>query len=149
LHLSFILINPYGDIDKAIQARDWFNGFAIAVSYIEHFGTIKIKRYLDLRILRAIDNLEERKRVRKQFKDDLGKNLERLSAKDIAFLLYAFQLVDSDTCLKLRKIITERNKLVHPARKGIGWRYEKPERTARKLLQQAKECIQKIQQIFV
>jgi len=120
LHLSFILINPYGDIDKAIQARDWFNGFAIAVSYIEHFGTIKIKRYLDLRILRAIDNLEERKRVRKQFKDDLGKNLERLSAKDIAFLLYAFQLVDSDTCLKLRKIITERNKLVHPARKGIG-----------------------------
>jgi hypothetical protein len=65
------------------------------------------------------------------------------SLKECNFLLYAFQLIDSDTYLKLRKIIIERNKLVHLARKGIAWRYEKPERTAKELLQQAKEYIQK------
>ena len=143
------MINPYGDIDKAVQARDWFTGFATAISYIEHFGTIKLRNYIDSKILQLIESEETRKNVKNQLKDDLGKNLEKLSAKDIAFLLYALQLIDSDTYLKLRKIITERNKLVHPARKGIAWRYKKPERTARELLQQAKECIQKIQQITV
>jgi len=146
-YLSFIVINPYGDIDKAIQARDWFTGFATAISYIEHFGTIKLRNYINSRILQLMESEETRKNVKKQLKEDFGKNLEKLGAKDIAFLLYAFQLIDSDTYLRLRKIIVERNKLVHPARKGIAWRYTKPERTARELLQQAKDCIQKIEQI--
>lgn len=149
MHLSFILINPNGDIDNAVQTRDWFTGFATAISYIEHFGTIKLRNYIESKILQEIKSKDTCNNVRNQLKEDLGKNLEKLSAKDIAFLLYAFQLIDSDTYLKLRKIITERNKLVHPARKGIAWRYEKPERTAKELLQQAKECIQKIQQISV
>jgi len=141
------VINPYGDIDKAVQARDWFTGFATAISYIEHFGTIKLRNYIDSTILQLTESEDTRKNVKNQLKEDLGKNLEKLSAKDIAFLLYAFQLIDSETYLKLRKIIIERNKLVHPARKGIAWRYVKPERTAKELLQQAKECIQKIQEI--
>lgn len=147
--MSLIIINPDGDIDKAIESRDWFTGFATAISYFEHFGTIKIRSYIDSRILRAIDDLEERENVRKQLRDDLGKNLERLSAKNIAFLLYAFKLIDSNTYLDMRKISTERNKLVHPTRKGIAWRYTKPYRTAKELLQKAKECIHKIQQIEV
>ena len=118
--------------------------------YIEHFGTIKLRNYMNSRILQIIESEEDtRKDVKNQLREDFGKNLEKLSAKDIVFLLYAFQLIDSDTYLKLRKIIIERNKLVHPARKGIAWRYEKPERTAKELLQQAKEYIQKIQQITV
>ena len=144
-----ILINPYGDIDKAIENRDWFPGFANAVSYFEHFGTIKLRNYIDSRILQTIEDEEKRKRVKNQLEDDLGKNLQRLSAKDIVFLLYAFQLIDSDTYIQSRKIIKERNKLVHPSRKGIAWRYTKPERTAKELLQQAKECIRKISEIRI
>lgn len=147
--MSFITINPDVDIDKAIKSKDWFTGFATAISYFEHFGTIKIRNYIDSRILRAISDTQERQKVRKQLKDDLGKNLERLNAKDIAFLLFAFKLIDIDTYLDMRKITSERNKLVHPARKGIAWRYTKPEATAKELLRKAKDCIHKIQRLRV
>ncbi|MCK4953357.1 hypothetical protein KAS14_06200 [Candidatus Bathyarchaeota archaeon] len=82
-------------------------------------------------------------------KKDFGDKFERLSVSYIVFLLYSFGLIDGDTFLKLRKIITERNKLVHPTRIGIGWRYTKPETSAKELLQQAKDCITIIQQISV
>jgi len=69
MHLSFILINPYGDIDKAVQARDWFTGFATAISYIEHFGTIKLRNHIDSKILQQIESEDTRNNVKKQLRE--------------------------------------------------------------------------------
>ena len=91
----------------------------------------------------------ECKKVEKQFEDDFGKHLQRLGARDIAFLLYAFKLIDEDTYLGMRNVTAEKNKMVHPTRKGIDWRYVKPKNTATKLLQEAKEIIRKIRRIKI
>jgi len=148
LKSSAIIINPSADIDKAIHNRDWFIGFANAVSYFEYYGTLKIKEYLDSNVISTVNDTEKRNKLKKWLKDHLGENFERLTAQNIAFWLYICHLIDIDTFLDITDLIVERNKLVHPARarKGIAWRYTKPEETARPLLERAKESIRKVQQ---
>ena len=60
--MDAIIINPHGDIDKAIERRDWFIGFASAVSFIEHFGIIKIRSYVNSTILQRTQNEENKKK---------------------------------------------------------------------------------------
>ncbi len=141
---STLIINPYIDIDKAIQNKDWFSGFANAVSYFEHFGTKRIRQYLDTDVLSTVTDEVKRSKLKNQLEEDLGKSLERLSVQNIVFWLYMFRIIDVDTFLGIKEIIAERNKLVHPARKGIAWRYAKPERTAKELLEKSKDYIRVI-----
>jgi len=146
---SFTVINPNADINEAIKWGKWFSGFAEAVAYFEHYGTSKVRNYIDSRILQPIQDEEKKTSVRKQLENDFGKRLERLGAKDIAFLLYASELIDTDTFLKMREITTWRNSLVHPSRKGISLRYTIEARKARELLEQAISCIRKIFEISI
>jgi len=139
-----ILIDPYGEIDRAMKNEDWVSGFSHAITYTEHFGIIKIKNYIESSVLRKIENEENKNAVNNQFKDDL----KNIGAKNIVLLLFALEIIDSDTYLKLREIITERNKLQHPTRKEIGYRYIKKEKTKREcLLEEAKAIISEIQWI--
>lgn len=146
---SFIIINPYGEIDKAVANKDWFIGFANAVCYLEYFGTIRLREYIDLEVLSRIADENERRKVNEYLKVRFGRAYERLRADDIVFLLFAFGLIEADNFLKLRKVITTRNELVHPSRKGAGFRYAIPEAEAKEILTQAKECILNIQELRV
>ncbi len=143
--VDVILIDPHGDIEKAIKNEDWVSGFSYAVRYIEHFGTIKIKNFVDSKIVQNIRSSDQKK-VSKRYLDDLN----RLPVVNIIFLLFALGLVNADTYLDLRKIIVERNRLIHPSKKGVGFQYIEEEKNKRKaMLQQAQKMIEELQQIKI
>ena len=71
-------------------------------------------------------------------------SLKRHSAGDIALLLRILKLIDNETYSTMKKIIEERNKLVHPGRKGITYREQKKKERAIELLTQAKQSITEI-----
>jgi hypothetical protein len=119
-----------GKINEAIEKEDWFSGFANAVSYFEHYGYFAIRAYC------ARQKVELTKTAMKSLKD--------LSVGNIALLLRVLKLIDSKTYSGIKKIVKERNKLVHPARKGILYRDMKKKETAIRLLNQAKEDMCKI-----
>ena len=75
------------------------------------------------------------------FKEYIERNL---SAAGIIFALYLTKLIDMNTFKEMKKIVTERNKLIHPGREGISYRYEKEETRAKQLLNQAINNIEKI-----
>ena len=57
-------------------------------------------------------------------------------------MLRILELIDNETYSKMREIITERNKVVHPSRKGIKYVDKKKKDKATLLLKQAKKCLQ-------
>ena len=117
-------------IDDAKGEEDWFSAFANAVSYFEHYGYFAIRAYC----------------VRKKVKltNTAMEPLKRLGAGNIALLLRILNLIDNDTYSNMKKIIKERNRLVHPAGKGIRYRDQKKKDTATLLLNQAEGCLRKI-----
>ena len=48
----------------------------------------------------------------------------------------------------MRKTLDERNKLIHPGRDGIAYRYQKDKDRATELLEDAKLCIHKIREVL-
>lgn len=144
--VDVIFIDPHGDIGKAIKSEDWVSGFSYAVRYIEHFGTIKIKNFVDSKFIQNIENSDQKREVSNRFSEDLN----RLSTVNIVFMLFALGLVNANAYLDLRKIIVERNKLIHPLKKGVGFQNVEEEKNKRKsMLQQAQKLIEEIQQIKV
>lgn len=127
LSVSFVLLNPEKDIDDSIKRRDWFTGFAISVSYFEHYGAEKIKNYCKTQKIRGCSD-----------------PLKRMNVNSIIFILRVLEFINNDIYEKMKKTISERNKLIHPSRKGIDYRYQKEENRAKQLLEEAKECIHKI-----
>lgn len=117
-------------IDDA-KEEDWFSAFANAVSYFEHYGYFAIRAYC----------VREKVKLTGKAMESLKRNL---SAGNIALLLRVLKLIDNETYSSMKKIIEERNKLVHPGRKGIAYRDRKKEDTAIRLLNQGKECLRKI-----
>lgn len=118
-------------IDKAIEKEDWFSGFTNAITYFEHYG------YLALRAHCVRENVELTSKAMK--------SLKSLGAANIALSLFILKIIDEETYSSLKKIIEERNNLVHPGRRGIRYRDEKKKESAIRLLNKAKEHIQKIQ----
>jgi len=118
-------------IDYAIEKEDWFLAFANVVSYFEHYGYLAIRAYC------VRENVKLTRKAIESLKRDF-------SAGNIALLLRVLKLIDDETYSSMKEIITERNKLVHPGREGIRYRDEKKKESAIRLLNKAKECIQKI-----
>lgn len=118
-------------IDHAREEEDWFSAFANAVSYFEHYGYFAIRAYC----------VREKVKLTGKAMESLKRNL---SAGNIALLLRVLKLIDNETYSSMKKIIEERNKLVHPGRKGIAYRDRKKKDTAIRLLNQGKECLRKI-----
>lgn len=129
--VDFAFENRLRKIDIAIKKEDWFSGFANTVSYFEHYGYFAIRAYC----------VREKVKLTRKAMESLKRNV---SAGNIALLLRLLKLIDNKTYLSMKKIIEERNKLVHPGRKGIAYRDRKNKDTAISLLNQGKECMQKI-----
>lgn len=124
------IINPDKEIQDGIDGEDWVSAFATAVSYFEYYGARTIKgRCRSLEIPRY---------------KDIVKNM---GASRIILILRLLALVDKDIYGKMRKTLQERNKLIHPERGGIGYRYKKQKDKAKELLEDAKQCIHQIREI--
>ena len=117
-------------IDDAKEEEDWFSAFANTVSYFEHYGYFAIRAYC----------VREKVKLTGKAMGSLKRNL---SAGNIALLLRVLKLIDNETYSGMKKIIEERNKLVHPGREGIAYRDRKKKDTAIRLLNQGKECLRK------
>ncbi len=127
--IDAVLYSPEKEIDRAVKYNDWISAFATAVSYFEYYGAAIIKgRCKSLKIPKY---------------KDVVKNM---SVSRIAFTLRLLRLVDEKTYSKIRKAIEERNKLIHPERGGIGYKHTKERSRAIELLEDAKECIQKLRE---
>jgi len=127
---DFYSLNPTRVINDAQERRDWFAAFTNAVTYFEHYG------YWAIRLYCSRENIQLTRKAKDSLKD--------LGAINIALFLRILKLIDNETYSDMRKIIKERNKLVHPSRKGITYRDKKKEDNAIRLLDKAKDCIQKI-----
>ena len=116
-------------IDESKEREDWFVAFTNAVTYFEHYGYWAIKLY------------SARKHVKLTRK--ATDSLKRLSAGDIAFLLRILKLIDNEAYSNMKKIIEERNNLVHPWSKRNNLPRTEKER-AIELLNQANQSIREI-----
>lgn len=124
------VFNPDRVIDDSKEREDWFAAFTNAVTYFEHYGYYAIKLYCARKQVKLTRNATD--------------SLRRLGAGDIALILRILKLIDNETYSNMKKIIKERNMLVHPGRKGIIYREQKRMERAIELLTQAKQSIKEI-----
>lgn len=117
-------------IDDCKEIEDWFSGFTNAVAYFEHFGYWAIRMHCT--------------REKIPVTNAIKKSLSSLSGNDIGLLLYLLKLIDAETYSEMKHVIRERNRLVHPGRKGITYRDRKKKDNAIRLLDQSKNCIREI-----
>jgi len=122
--------SPDRVIDELIAKEDWFSGFANSVTYFEHYGYFAIRAYC----------------VREgvELKGKAINLLRRNSAGNVTLLLRILKIIDDKSYSDMRKIIGERNNLVHPGRKGLAYRYAKKKDEYTVLLNKAKECIVRV-----
>ena len=93
-------------------------------------------------------SLGQKREVKKQCSEDVG----RLSATNILFLLFAFGLLYmmSISTLTFERSSAERNRLVHPSRKGVGFQCVEEEKKKRvTMLQNAQRLIEELEHIKV
>ena len=117
-------------IDEAIEDEDWFSAFANVVTCFEHYGYWAIRFYCSNENIDLTDKAED--------------SLKRLGATELSLLLRILQLICNETYSSMRKVISERDKIVHPGRRGIRYAEKKKKDEAIMLLKQAKECLKKI-----
>jgi len=86
-------VSPLKNIREARDRLDYFAAFALSVAYIEYYAFIKQRKGLDKKSIKALKNKKVWQSVKKLLYDD----------KDREELLE-----------NIRKIIKERNNLVHP-----------------------------------
>jgi len=124
------VLYPYRTINYYKRKELWFPAFTNSVTYFEHFGYWAIKAHC------SRNNIE----LTQKAKD----SLKNLQAGNIALVLRILDLIDNETYSDMKKIIEERNKLVHPGRRGITYRERKRKDRAERLLNQAKQSIKEI-----
>ena len=125
--LPYYEMNPKREIEDAMSRNDWFGGFAIAVSYFELLGFLRLIKFCESLGQSPSENVKD--------------ELKRINVKQLTALLYSLGLIDRNTYSKMKKTISERNKLVHFLRKGVNYRDRKQEDRAKTLLKQTIECI--------
>lgn len=118
-------------IDEAIEREDWFSGFTNSVTFVEHWAYWKLRWY-------CIKN-----------KIKLKEELKRLNVGNLVTILYLLKLINEETYAKIKKSIVERNKLIHPGRKGISYRDRKEKDRATDLLNDAITCIKELKEGLV
>jgi len=118
LKAGFILINPFSEIDNARQRKSYFEAFALAGTYFEYYGYLKLKGIIS------------------------REKLDRMTAGPIREALIKRKLIDPKINKKMKEVITLRNDLVHPEG-DIARKYRlKSDEIA--LLDVAKECIKEL-----
>lgn len=117
-------------IDSAIIEEDWFSGFALAVTYFEHYGYWAIRFYC------------LREKIELTNKADAS--LKKLGAVQLALFLRVLKLINNQTYSNMKKVVEERNKIVHPGRDSILYPDKKEKDEATMLLKQAKDCLLQI-----
>ena len=125
--LPYYRMNPKKEIEDSMSRKDWFGGFAIAVSYFELLGFLKLVEFC--------------KSIGQSPSENIKDELKRININQLIALLRSLGLVDADTYSKMKKTISERNKLVHFLRKGVDYRDRKQEDRAKSLLNHAIDCI--------
>lgn len=125
--LPYYRMNPKKEIEDSMSRKDWFGGFAIAVSYFELLGFLTLIEFCKSRGQSPSENIKD--------------ELKRINIKQLIALLRSLGLIDTNTYSKMKKTISERNKLVHFLRKGVDYRDRKQEDRAKSLLNQAIDCI--------
>ena len=118
-------------IDEAIETENWFLGFTNAVTYFEHYGYWAIRFYCLKKKITLTNKAQN--------------SIKRVGASELALILRILELIDDRIYSNMKKIIEERNKVVHPGRRGIRYVDKKKKDEATLLLEQAKECLQIIQ----
>ena len=116
-----------GKIDRAITAEDWFSGFALAVTYFEHYGYYAIRFHCFREEIALTNEAED--------------SLKRLNAGQLALFLRVLNLINNEAYSKMKKVIEERNKIVHPGQENILYVDKKEADDAKALLNQAKDCL--------
>ena len=119
-------------ISTAVEREDWFSAFTNSVTYFEHWGYWRLMWHC---IKSEVD-------LDKKTKD----KMKNLSISNLALFLYLLKSIDRGTYMMMNKIISERNRLVHPGRKGLSYRDRKEKERAIQLLTDAKTCIGKLQE---
>jgi hypothetical protein len=137
--VGITLIEPFGEIKRAKERRDWFAGLATSVSYFEYFATNALKSYFKFHGIGLDQKTGE-------LKKDFSKLVEKLGARRLVNLLHGFDLLNDEDYRQIIGIIIERNNLVHQHRKGAGYRYRCEEGFG-KLLDQAISCLEVLQMI--
>ena len=118
LKAGFILINPFSEIDNARQRKSYFEAFALAGTYFEYYGYLKLRGIIS------------------------RKKLDRMTAGSIREALIKRKLIDPKINKKMKEVIVLRNDLVHPEG-DIARKYRlKSDEIA--LLDVAKECIKEL-----
>jgi hypothetical protein len=115
-------------IQDAIQREDWFSGFSNAVTFFEYWGYYRLYWYC----------------INKKL--GLEKEIKSFRVNSIITMLYLTKQIDQDTFGKIRRVIHERNKLVHPisTEAGITYRDRKEKDTAIEILESAVACIKEL-----
>ena len=129
------VLYPYRLIDYYKRKELWFPAFTNSVTYFEHFGYWAIRNHCNQNGI--------------EFTQKAMDALKNLRAGNIALILRILDLIDNETYSDMKKIIEERNKLVHPGRKGITYREQKQKDRAESLLNQAKQSIKKIRSTII
>lgn len=117
-------------IDNAITEEDWFLAFTLVGSYFEHYSYWAIRFYCN----NAKINLTQK----------AIESLKMSSAAQLLLSLLLLKLIDDNTYSRMKKIIEERNKVVHPMKESIKYADEKKKDDAIRLLNQAKDCLLQI-----
>lgn len=117
-------------IDDAIREEDWFSGFALAITYFEHYG------YWAIRFHCIREKIELTRKT--------DESMKMLGAAQLALFLRVLKLIDKQTYSTMKKIVEERNKIVHPGRNSILYPDKKEKDEATLLLNQAKDCLRTI-----
>jgi len=141
LSIDTIIIDPFGDIRRAKERKDWPAGLSASVTYFKHFGTIKLKGYFKHH---GIGLDEKTREVKEMFVEFIG----GLTVDKMITLLYCLDIIDESLYNQMKEVNSERNKLLHPEKKGIAYRFHDEERFAR-LLDQASRCVETLSHIRV
>jgi hypothetical protein len=136
--IDVVIIDPFGEIRRAKERKDWFAGLSASATYFEYWGTIKLKGYFKFHGI----GLEKTGEVKKMF----GEFIDRLGVRRMIELLYWFGIIDEPMYNQMKEVNRERNKLIHPQTEGIGYRFQDEEHF-RNLLDQASHCIETLQTI--
>lgn len=71
-------------------------------------------------------------------------SLKMLGAVQLALFLRILKLINNETYSNMKKVVEERNKIVHPGRDSILYIDKKEKDKATMLLKQAKDCLLQI-----
>lgn len=78
--------DPYPFIKKAKENGQWFEGFALSVTYFEHYGLKKILTYC-----------ESNKISKELFKAVFGREVERMGANQIISILFYLKIIKENS----------------------------------------------------